>query len=368
MKSKHLIQKLMGWIERLNNYPGCDQKTLNTRKIMWLGTAYALLYIIILALILRIIEPELFSFLMNSGYFLYIILSASLFISPRIKKHFTLLYTIQLILLMTGTFYLIIRLGGIVTSGGLIVACLAFVFSSFPLQNSRITITLFVIYTIVVILSGILTSWLTVPEQMTPTRNSTLSVFNVLSMSALSLYLVLGFFAQQRKLEELESNKLKELNEAKNKLFTNITHEFRTPLTIVQGMTNLIKTNPEEWIEKGTVKIETQTRNLLALVNQMLDLSKLEAGAMPLHCYQSDIIRYLKYLSESFASMAQKKGIRLSFVPETKHFVMDFDQEKIMYIVSNLLSNALKFTPCNGTVELYAGQLKEQNEFVCWIF
>lgn len=364
MKGKPLFQRSMAWIERLNNYPGCDQKELNVRVQLWVSTAYALLHVLILTPTFLIFAPEALKVLIGYGYFLAITLTTSLILTPRLRKSYKLATAIQLFILLVGTFITILHLGGIATSGGLIVVCLAVVFSSVPLQNSRISLTLFLIYTVIVVISGLFSSFFSAPAPLSPNINSILFAINTLSMSGVALFLILSFIAQQRKLESLESEKLKELNEAKNRLFTNITHEFRTPLTIIQGMTNLIKTNPEEWLEKGTGKIESQTRNLLALVNQMLDLSKLEAGAMPVHSFQADIISYLKYLSDSFVSLARRKDIRLSFLPENRHFMMDFDQEKIMYIVSNLLSNALKYTPDHGTVELYAGQTKEQNEFV----
>lgn len=364
MKNHRRSQKLQDWIEQLLSYSGCDQKTLNTRKTMWIATLYGLFHVIILTGAFLLFAPQALRVLIVYGYLLILVLGLALVIVPHLRKYFTHYYVGHLIVLMLLTFFTILKLGGIATSAGLIFACLAFVLSSIPLQNIRISLFLFSFFAIIVILSGMLVPWLTVPPEITTRINAIVFVVNTLSMSVLILYLTINFFAQQSKIEKLESDKLKEVDEAKNKLFTNITHEFRTPLTIIQGMTNLIKTNPEEWIGKGTVKIESQTRNLLALVNQMLDLSKLEAGAMPVHSFQSDIISYLKYMSDSFVSLAQRKDIRLNFLPETRHFMMDFDQEKIMYIVSNLLSNALKYTPRYGTVELYAGQVKEQHEFV----
>lgn len=364
MREKPLFQKILAWIERLNDYPGCNRKDLNVRAQLWVGTFYALLHALLLTFAFWIFAPEALKVLIGYGYFLVITLTAFLIINPRIRKNYKFVSAIQETILLVGTFITILHLGGIATSGGLIVVALAMVLSSVPLQDSKISVFLFLIFTLIVIVSGLFNSFFSAPASLTPKINSILFMVNTLSMSGLALFLILSFIAQQRKLEQLEANKLKELNDAKNKLFTNITHEFRTPLTVIQGMTNLIKTYPGEWVEKGTVKIENQTRNLLALVNQMLDLSKLEAGSMPLHNYQSDIISYLKYLSDSLVSLALRKNIQLNFIPENRHFIMDFDQEKIMYIVSNLLSNAIKYTPGYGTVELYAGQLKEKNEFV----
>lgn len=364
MKDRPLFQKSIAWVERFNDYPGCDRKELSVRVQLWIGSVYALLHVVLLTIAFLIFAPEALKVLIEYGYFLGITMTTYLILTPRLRKNYKLVNAIHLTILSLGTCIIILHLGGISTSGGLIVACLAFVLCSVPFQDSKMTLLLFLIFTFIAIVSGLFSSFFSAPASLTPKVNSILFMINTLSMSGLALFLILSFITQQRKLESLESKKLKELNEAKNRLFTNITHEFRTPLTVIQGMTNLIKNHPEEWTEKGTIKIESQTRNLLALVNQMLDLSKLEAGAMPVHSIQSDIISYLKYLSDSFVSLAQRKDIRFNFLPESRHFMMDFDQEKIMYIVSNLLSNALKYTPAHGTVELFAGQIKEQNEFV----
>ncbi len=364
MNKKNIFQKLDLRIEQLVAYPGCDQKRLNTRKTMWIATFFGLVHVILHTGAFLIFAPQSLHLLISYGYILLLVLLIALFIVPQLRANFIPYYIFHLSILLFITFYFILKLGGIASSAGLIFACLAFVLSSIPLQNIRITYFLFSLFTIIIILSGLLVPWLKVPEEITPRLNAIVFVMNTLSMSIFIVYLTIIFFAQQTKIEKLESDKLKEVSEAKNKLFTNITHEFRTPLTIIQGMANLIRSNSDEWLEKGTEKIEVQTKNLLNLVNQMLDLAKLEAGAMHVHVFQSDIISYLKYLTDSFISLARDKNIQLNFIPESRHLVMDFDQEKIMYIVSNLLTNAIKFTPNYGTVDIYAGLMPDKNEFV----
>ena len=154
----------------------------------------------------------------------------------------------------------------------------------------------------------------------------------------------------QLELEHREAERLMELDSVKTRLYTNITHEFRTPLTVILGMAKQVKNNPGEWFSEGLKMIERNGRNLLHLVNQMLDLSKLEAGALPVQMVQSDVVAFLKYLLESFHSLAEGKNIRLDFQSETEMLMMDFDPEKLREIVSNLLSNAIKFTPEGGEV------------------
>ena len=103
---------------------------------------------------------------------------------------------------------------------------------------------------------------------------------------------------------------------------------------------------------EGTEKIDRNAGVLLNLVNQMLDLSKLEAGAMPVRMIRSDINLYIRYIVELFQSVAVGKRITLNFTPANADPIIDYDAEKLMHIVSNLISNALKFTQPSGHIEV----------------
>jgi signal transduction histidine kinase/DNA-binding response OmpR family regulator len=157
-------------------------------------------------------------------------------------------------------------------------------------------------------------------------------------------------FQVNRKLEKAEAQRLKELDEVKTRLYTNITHEFRTPLTVISGMADQMEADPQAWLGQGLKMIKRNANRLLELVNQMLDLSKLESGKMLLNLQQGDIITHLKYLVESVHSLAAAKNIRLHFYAEQEAMLMDFDAEKLQQVMMNLLSNAVKFTPEGGDV------------------
>ena len=160
----------------------------------------------------------------------------------------------------------------------------------------------------------------------------------------------------KRKLAKAEAQRLQELNAVKTKLYTNITHEFRTPLTIILGMADQLAVGSKQLavgsiqsfgskLENGLKMVKHNANQLLRLVNQMLDLSKLEAGHLQLNLQQGDIISYLAYLTESFHSYAAGKDIDLNFKSDMETFRMDYDSERLRNVVSNLLSNAIKFTP-----------------------
>lgn len=160
----------------------------------------------------------------------------------------------------------------------------------------------------------------------------------------------------RRQLQQAEHLRLQELDKVKTRLYTNITHEFRTPLTVIQGMAEQIEEQPQ------TAKklILRNGSHLLNLVNQMLDLSKLESGKLELKLIQSDVIAYLQYLIESFHSLADNKGIGLVYYPEIPALNMDYDAEKLQLIVSNLLSNAIKFSPEGSKIIVHAQQLEKE--------
>lgn len=157
-------------------------------------------------------------------------------------------------------------------------------------------------------------------------------------------------FQLVRRLDQAEAARLKELDRVKTRLFTNMTHEFRTPLTVISGMTDQVRKDPENWFHDGLDMISRNAQRLLGLVNQMLDLSKLESGKMEINLIQGDIIPYLKYLVENLSSYAESRGIQLHFYAAEESLLMDYDPEKIRQILTNLLSNGIKFTPAGGHV------------------
>ncbi|MCB0627239.1 MAG: HAMP domain-containing histidine kinase, partial [Saprospiraceae bacterium] len=156
---------------------------------------------------------------------------------------------------------------------------------------------------------------------------------------------------EDKELIEAQARQLQELDQVKSRFFTNISHEFRTPLTVISGMVTQMRQQPEQWLEKGMELIQRNSSHLLTLINQILDLRKLESGALKVHWVQGDIIPFCRYLADSFSSMAQLKGIRLHFQSSVPELVMDYDPDKMLQILSNLLSNAIKYAP--GPAEIF---------------
>ncbi|MGI9544908.1 MAG: hybrid sensor histidine kinase/response regulator transcription factor [Cyclobacteriaceae bacterium] len=170
----------------------------------------------------------------------------------------------------------------------------------------------------------------------------------------------------QLKHEHQEAERLKELDEFKSRLYTNITHEFRTPLTVIQGMADqlseLVQIDDRQKYMQAVGLIKRNGGNLLQLINQMLDLAKLESDSLPLRMIQSDVVDFLKYLVGSFQSFAPSRDIELTFVANPESVIMDYDPEQLQKIVSNLFNNAIKFTPDGGKISSEANQVKVNGE------
>ncbi|MDN3204114.1 hybrid sensor histidine kinase/response regulator transcription factor [Algoriphagus sediminis] len=174
----------------------------------------------------------------------------------------------------------------------------------------------------------------------------------------LMLYWIYGFLLR-RKLAQAEVVRLQELDQIKTRIYSNLTHEFRTPLTVISGIADHILSHPSvENLKEGVPMIKRNGIQLLRLVNQMLDLSKLQSGILSAKMIHDDILEYLSYLTESFHSYADSKDIRLHFFSDLKTLPMDFDPEKIQTIFSNLLGNAIKFTPSGGNIYLKVEKVK----------
>ncbi|MCK5146260.1 response regulator [bacterium] len=155
----------------------------------------------------------------------------------------------------------------------------------------------------------------------------------------------------QIRLERIEAEKLQELDRMKSSFFANISHEFRTPLTLILGSAErLLHGNFKGTLKDQSSRITRNARRLLTLVNEILDLSRLEAGKLKLQASCGDIIPMLKGLLFSFDSLTRSRGIRLIFNSEYESLLIQYDPLQIEKIFSNLLSNAVKFTPDNGQV------------------
>ena len=152
-------------------------------------------------------------------------------------------------------------------------------------------------------------------------------------------------------MSRFEAQKLHEVDEVKSRFFTNISHEFRTPLTLILGpVKQMIEKLNEGRMKDDLGMVHRNANKLLELVNQLLDISKLESGNIKLQTVPRNIIPLLKALVLSFTSYAERKMITLKLNSFEDELIVYIDKDKIEKIITNILSNAFKFTPDGGTI------------------
>ncbi len=149
---------------------------------------------------------------------------------------------------------------------------------------------------------------------------------------------------KEAEVARLENEKLQELDKIKTNFFTNLSHEFRTPLTLILGPLEKLMDGKENYnIEKLKLIYKNGT-NLLNLINQLLDLSSIDANKMKLILEEDGILNFIKGITASFQPLAEIKGIKLAFDCRLDSLYTAFDKDKLEKILSNLLMNAIKFT------------------------
>ncbi|SDD36381.1 Signal transduction histidine kinase [Mucilaginibacter pineti] len=153
--------------------------------------------------------------------------------------------------------------------------------------------------------------------------------------------------------ERQEIERMHEIDKLKTKFLTNVSHEFRTPLSLIMAPVDKMLHHAANADQKLQLNmISKNARRLLNLVNQLLDFRKMEVHELKLHTKPGDIVNFIKEASLSFTDIADQKGIGFLFDTDVDTFKTSFDHDKIERILFNLLSNAFKFTPAGGHVSV----------------
>ena len=357
-----LFQRLDGWIIRLVSLPGDTEETLEPKKAYLLALSAIITMVFFLTLLgwwtgLPIIVQY------GIVLMLFFIPQTILFI--RLRKGFKWFVFISNTFNILITSWTIIRLGGITHSCGLVFGGLTVVFYSMIFPSARILWSSFFLYVLSLIVIALLEPHLTPPPELTLEKNLLYFVLNAVWLSANILILIFYVYRKQADLATLKAQRLQEMDELKTRMFANIAHEFRTPLTLIGGMAELLQNDPQHQHRERTESIQRNANKVLRLVDQMLNLARLEAGFMPLQPVQGDVTAFLRLVFQSFPGLAQYRKVRLHFLPENQCFTMDFDPDKLEELVGNLLSNALKYTPTGGDVYLsFHAEPREPERFV----
>lgn len=167
---------------------------------------------------------------------------------------------------------------------------------------------------------------------------------------------------QNKQLEEM-AQKVKEITEEKIAFFTNITHEFRTPVTLIHGpIEHALKATPDEGVKAQLQIAERNSRYLLSLVNELMDFRKLDMDKVVLDQRSTNFIEFLTELLIPFKVFAKERQIEIStyFHLDTSFLVVDTGYMRKVMV--NLVSNAIKFTPDNGRIHLFVASIKGKEE------
>ncbi|HKL31576.1 MAG TPA: two-component regulator propeller domain-containing protein [Tangfeifania sp.] len=157
----------------------------------------------------------------------------------------------------------------------------------------------------------------------------------------------------QLRVEKVEIDSLRKLDQLKSQLFANISHEFRTPLTLILGEVESVMSSNVATVTKNKLNVANRNaKKLLILINQLLDLSKIDAGNMDLNIERINLIPFLKNIFFSFESLTASKNLLLLFNSEKEYIPLHADPVKMETIFYNLLSNAFKFTDGPGEISL----------------
>ena len=177
--------------------------------------------------------------------------------------------------------------------------------------------------------------------------------YAVLGLGLLGLAGVLAMVLYTNRLRRRNHQELKRMSALRENFFTNITHEFRTPLTVILGLSRELQNSGKAEVRDKAQTIERQGNGLLTLINQLLDISKIKSAVGNPDWKNGNIMTYLTMIVESYRSYARSRNIDLQFFPKGE-VVMDFVPNYVMKVMNNLLSNAFKFTPEYGKVSVLA--------------
>ncbi len=157
----------------------------------------------------------------------------------------------------------------------------------------------------------------------------------------------------ERRTQKENQQKQEELNQLKFKFFTNVSHDLRTPLTlIVSPLEDMIKESTDDRQTKRLNQMRNNALRLLSLVNQLLDFRKSDEADLHLNPSEGDIVAFAHNVCTSFVSLSDRKNINLTFYSSEAQIELLFDEDKMEKIFMNLLGNAFKFTPAGGRIDV----------------
>ncbi|MEO8232183.1 MAG: two-component regulator propeller domain-containing protein [Ignavibacteriota bacterium] len=178
------------------------------------------------------------------------------------------------------------------------------------------------------------------------------------ALISLGLYAIRRFelsrsrLRNELRLKDLEAKKIREIENMKSRFFTNLSHEFRTPLMLIKGPVEQLLSNKKVDQSVQIKLIKRNSEKLQNLIDQLLELSQLEASSIELKAKKENLVSIVRGIFFSFSALAERKNIKLNFQSVNDEILTWIDRDKFEKILNNLLSNAFKFTPDSGTINI----------------
>jgi signal transduction histidine kinase/ligand-binding sensor domain-containing protein/DNA-binding response OmpR family regulator len=192
-------------------------------------------------------------------------------------------------------------------------------------------------------------------------------VFYTIIVAIVILFLIRNFrirtqLKESVRFEQKEQEQIKAVNESKLQFFTNISHEFRTPLTLIIGPLQQLLSDYQgnRSMYKKLLVVESNANQLLQLINRLMDFRKLEQQQFSLQAAEGNIVKFLREISLSFTEHARLGDYEYSFVTSDEEILVYYDRNKLERVFYNLISNAFKFTPKGGTITVYINQTESE--------
>ena len=291
------------------------------------------------------------------GYAIFSMASVVLFFKT---KHYGFFRFSQIFLILCLPFLLQTSLGGFRAGSAVQMWAMLAPVGALMFQNTQAAAKWFAIFVLLTIICGFSESYLaTHIEPLPDIAITTFFVFNFICAFFLIFICVHYYVVENKRILSIvreQADKLMEMDQIKNRFFANLSHEFRTPLALTIGpLEDAINGQfgePGAALRKQLDVMLRNSRRLLRLINQLLDISKLESNEMKLEAVTSNLHHFANEILQAFTPYAERKQIALESETSHQHINISFDHEKMEKVLNNLLSNALKFTPEHGCVKL----------------
>lgn len=291
------------------------------------------------------------------GYAIFSMVSVLVFFNT---KHYSFFRFSQLLLIMSLPFLLQASLGGFRAGSAVQMWAMLAPIGALMFQSTRAAAWWFGAFAVLTVISGLGEGHLSRGIEPLPQEAITaFFVFNFICAFFLIYSCVHYFVVENKRILSIireQTDKLLEMDKIKNRFFANLSHEFRTPLALTIGpLEDAIRGEfgePGARLRRQLKVMLRNSRRLLRLINQLLDISKIESGDMELNLSRCDLRGLAGDIFQAFTPYAERKQIDFSAELGEYPLVLDIDRDKLEQIFNNLLSNALKFTPDNGRVKL----------------